>query len=74
MSDHTQETIDSYVRGLESLRKINYINRKELLRIRDRGRDIGESLKKQVASEEGLRKAIEDVANLYATMTMNEQS
>ena len=74
MSDHTQETIDSYVRGLESLRKINSINRKELLRFRDRGRDIAESLKKQEASEESLRKAIEDVANLYATMTMNEHS
>ena len=74
MSDHTQETIDSYVRGLESLRKINSINREELLRIRDMGKDIGESLKKQAASEESLRKAIEDVANLYATMTMNEHS
>lgn len=74
MSDHTQETIDSYVRGLESLRKINSINRKELLRIRDMGKDIGESLKKQEASEESLRKAIDDVANLYATMTMNEHS
>ena len=74
MSDHPQETIDSYVRGLESLRKINSINRKELLRIRDMGKDIKESLKKQEASEEGLRKAIEDVANLYATMTMNEHS
>ena len=73
MSDHTQEIIDSYVRGLESLRKINSINREELLRIRDMGKDIKESLKKQEASEESLRKAIDDVANLYATMTMNEK-
>ena len=72
MSDHTQETIDSYVRGLEHLRMINYINRKEILRIRDKGQDIKDSLQKHEASEESLRKAIENVADLYATMTMNE--
>ena len=72
MSDHTQETIDSYVRGLEHLHMINYINRKEILRIRDKGQDIKDSLQKQEASEESLRKAIENVADLYATMTMNE--
>tara|TARA_B100000900_G_scaffold415715_1_gene446826 strand:- start:673 stop:837 length:165 start_codon:yes stop_codon:yes gene_type:complete len=51
---------------------INYINRKEILRIRDKGQDIKDSLQKQEASEESLRKAIENVADLYATMTMNE--
>ena len=66
-----QETIDAYVRGLEHLRTINYINRQEFLRIQDTGEDISQSLKKQCAAEESLRVAIEDVANLYATM-MND--
>ena len=65
-----QETINNYVRGLEHLRTINYINRQEFLRIQDTGDDISHSLKKQCA-EESLRVAIEDVANLCATM-MND--
>lgn len=72
MSDETQRMFDSYVSGLENLYQINLINRKELIRLRDSGTNVSDALKKQVVSEERLRKAIDDVATLYAKVLNDE--
>lgn len=72
MSDETQSMFDSYVSGLENLYQINLINREELIRLRDSGTNVSDALKKQVVSEERLRKAIDDVATLYAKVLNDE--
>ena len=64
--------IDLYVTSLENLYTINAINRKELLRFRDKGKDVNNALQKQAVSEKRLLTAIDNVATLYAKILNDE--